>query len=379
MQEALDLLGLSYARLAELLPTLLPGGRGVAAKVYSRAFSTGRLELEGLGLAEANRRAWETSFRVGLLRPGRRISEEGEFGPTEKAVLLLEDGAEIECVLIPMPPRADGSPRSTLCLSSQVGCRQACAFCETGRGGLLRDLSPAEVVAQYVTTRVLFGWEPNNLVFMGMGEPLDNLPGLLGALSVLTDPRGPGFSWERITVCSSGLTEGLAALRSFANPRLNLSLSLNAGDDETRSRLMPANRRAGLAALATVLRDRPRRKNFVLALNWCLLPGINDSREDAARAAAFSREVGRSIINLIPYNPGSRPLTRAPSEEEVERFAAWLEEEGCHVKRRAGKGRAIMAACGQLSGVTKLVRDSRPDPAAATPAAPPQPSPPSLQ
>lgn len=356
MDFPVDILGLDFENFSRQAADRIPGGRGVAGRIYSRAFSAGRVEVGDLGLAERNRRAWEEAFTVGLLSPRRRVSEEGEFGATEKVVLGLADGQEVECVLIPMPARPRAEPdgtthkRSTLCVSSQVGCRQGCAFCETGRVGLARNLSAAEIVSQLVTTRLLFGWEPNNVVFMGMGEPLDNLEGLRGALAVLTERRGLAFAWERLTVCTSGDAVGLAELRGFVNPRLNLSLSLNAADDVTRNRIMPSNRRSDLAALADALRDWPRRRNFVLALNWCLLPGINDRREDARAAARYARELGRAIVNLIPYNPGSRPIAPAPSEDELERFEAWLEEEGCLVKRRARKGSGIMAACGQLGG-----------------------------
>ena len=358
MDPRIDILGLSFADLEGKVATLLPGGRGLAGKVYARAFEYGRLDLEGLGLSERNRRSWEEHFRVGLLGAGRRESEEGDFGPTEKAVLILEDGAEIECVLIPMPVRqksgssrrAEGRPRSTLCVSSQAGCSMGCAFCETGRGGLRRNLRAAEIVSQLITTRTLFGWDPANIVYMGMGEPLDNIEGLLGSLAVLTDARGSAFSWERLTVCTCGKAEGLAALREAAGTRLNLSLSLNAGDDATRNRIMPINRSTDLGCLTAALRDWPRRRNFVLALNWCLLPGINDRPEDAREAAAFARSVGRTVFNLIPYNPGRKPIAPAPTEEEIDRFEALLVGEGCLVKRRARKGGRIMAACGQLGG-----------------------------
>ncbi|HUX40346.1 MAG TPA: radical SAM protein [Rectinemataceae bacterium] len=352
MNPPVDLLGLAFADLETEAAARLPGGRGIAGKVYARAFESGRLDLDGLGLTERNRRAWEENFGVGLLTAGRRASEEGEFGPTEKTVLVLADGEEVECVLIPMPPKPDGKPRSTLCVSSQVGCRMGCAFCETGRGGLARNLGAAEIVSQLVTTKTLFGWNPGNIVFMGMGEPLDNPGGLLGALAVLTDSRGLAFSWDRITVCTSGKIEGLEALREASSPRLNLSLSLNGADDVTRNRIMPINRSAGIDALATALAGWPRRRNFVLALNWCLLPGINDRPEDARRAADFAKRVGRSVFNLIPYNPGRKPIAPAPTEEEVEDFAALLEAAGCIVKRRAKKGGRIMAACGQLGGPT---------------------------
>ena len=215
-------------------------------------------------------------------------------------------------------------------------------------GGFVRDLSAAEIVAQVVTARVKLGWEPGNVVFMGMGEPLDNFAEVAKALEVLTEARGLGLSWERITVCTSGTAAGIAALRERGHPRLNLSLSLNAADDATRSRLMPANRVSDLASLSAALAAYPRRRNFVLALNWCLLPGINDGAADALAAAAFARGIGRTVFNLIPYNPGSCPLAPAPSDTEVAAFKSLLEAEGCFVKTRMRKGSGIMAACGQL-------------------------------
>jgi 23S rRNA (adenine2503-C2)-methyltransferase len=336
--------------LVETAARLLPRGAGIAAQVYARAFATGRLEPEAFGLSAGGVAGWKDRFRIGLLEVLEVVEEEGEFGPTAKAVLGCADGSRVECVRIPMPPRADGSSRETICVSSQVGCRMGCAFCETGRAGLSRNLDAAEIVAQVVTTRVRLGWKPGNVVFMGMGEPLDNLDNVIPALSVLTDGRGLAYSWERLTLCTSGDAERIGALRELGHPRLNLSLSLNAADDATRSAIMPANRRSGLEALAAALLAYPRRRNFVIVLNWCLLPGINDTREDAVRAAAFARRLGRAIVNLIPYNPGSSPIARSPTEEELASFAAWLGEEGCPVRRRAAKGLHIMAACGQLGG-----------------------------
>jgi len=355
-----DVLALGFADFEARARALLPSGWGLAGAIYSEVFSRGVLAPEGRGLSEASTRAWRGAFRVGLLEVKRTVEEEGEFGPTIKALLACGDGSEIEVVLIPMPSRAnkEGSRRATLCLSSQVGCRMGCAFCETGRGGLSRNLGAAEIVSQLVTVRALLGWDFGNLVFMGMGEPLDNLEEVATALRIITDPRGLGFGWERITVCTSGDSRGIARLRELGHPRLNLSLSLNAADDETRSALMPANRRSNLASLAAALAAYPRRRNFAFALNWCLIPGRNDSREDARGAAAFARSLGRALVNLIPYNPGSAPLARAPTAEELDRFAAWLEAEGCLVKRRATKGGAIMAGCGQLGG--RAVDPARP-------------------
>jgi 23S rRNA (adenine2503-C2)-methyltransferase len=351
MPEALDILGQSSRELAAEAVRRLPAGAGTAERIYERAFETGRIEPEAFGLSAANSRAWREAFTLGLLEPVRVVEEAGELGVTAKALLKAADGSCVECVRIPMPPLKDGEgERFTLCLSSQVGCRMGCAFCETGRGGLVRNLSSAEIVSEVLSAKVLLGWDCRNLVFMGMGEPLDNFEGLAGALAVLMDQRGLGYAQERITVCTSGHAEGIRALRELGYKRLGLSVSLNAGDDEKRGRLMPITRRWGLAELAAALRGYPQRRNFALGVNYCLLPGLNDSREDAAAVARFCAQVGRCLVNLIPYNPGRAPIARAPSAEEEERFLRWLAEEGLQVRARAAKGGSIMAACGQLGG-----------------------------
>ena len=241
-----------------------------------------------------------------------------------------------------------------------------CTFCETGRMGLIRHLTAAEIVSEVVTVRAKLGWPVRNLVFMGMGEALDNVDQVIQALRVLTDKRGLHYSHERITICTSGHAEGLAKLAALGWKRLNLSISLNAANDEARSRVMPVNRKTPLAELQRILAAYPQRKNFTLGVNYCLMPGMNDARQDAADVAAFCKPLGRVLVNLIPYNPGNAPLTRAPSEDEVERFVGWLREEGLAVRRRVTKGRSIMAACGQLGNVG--LRRRRPAAATGGPA-----------
>jgi 23S rRNA (adenine2503-C2)-methyltransferase len=207
-------------------------------------------------------------------------------------------------------------------------------------------------VAEVVTARALLRWDCRNLVFMGMGEPLDNFPELAQAIAVLSDRRGYAYAAERITVCTCGPAGGVTRLAGLGRRRLNLSISLNAGDDGVRDRLMPVNRSHGLTALAVELRSFPRRRNFVLGVNYCLIPGQNDSREDAQQAAAYCSGLGRTLLNLIPYNPGTRPLSRAPTPGETARFVGWLEQCGMYVRCRAAKGSSIMAGCGQLGSST---------------------------
>jgi 23S rRNA (adenine2503-C2)-methyltransferase len=354
MDEAIDILGLRSAELMEIAARSLRSGAGLAGRIYSRAFEKGSLDPSGLGLSPSSEECWRERFALRLLPVKRLVVEEGRgtgIQATAKAVLGLRDGHEIECVRIPMPGGAGN--KSTLCVSSQVGCAMGCAFCETGRSGLLRDLTAAEIVAQVLTARLSLGWDCGNIVFMGMGECLDNLDEVERSLGVLTDVRGLAYSMERLTLCSCGPAGGIEALRALGHRRLNLSISLNAGNDAKRNELMPVNRARGLEALAASLAAYPMRRNFALGVNWCLMPGINDGREDAREAAAFCSRVGRCLVNLIPYNPGNDPIARAPSEEELSRFASWLEEDGCAVKRRASKGGSIMAGCGQLGGKGK--------------------------
>jgi 23S rRNA (adenine2503-C2)-methyltransferase len=347
MTDALDVLGLTSGGLAVEASRCLASGAGVATNIYARVFKTGRLEPEAFGLSPSSSRSWKEYFRVGLLEPVRVVEEPGEIGRTAKAVFKTWDGREVECVRVPMP----GAGRATLCISSQVGCRMGCAFCETGKAGLVRGLSAAEIVSEVLSARVLLGWECRNIVFMGMGECLDNFDAVAASLAVLADQRGLGYAQERITVCTAGHVEGIRKLRALGLKRLGLSVSLNSGDDSRRSELMPINRRWGLDELAAALAAYPQRRNFFLGVNYCLLPGINDARADAALVARFCEKAGRCLVNLIPYNPGRSPIARAPNEEEVERFLSWLAEEGVQVRSRATKGGSIMAACGQLGGL----------------------------
>jgi 23S rRNA (adenine2503-C2)-methyltransferase len=216
--------------------------------------------------------------------------------------------------------------------------------------GLLRSLSAAEIVAQLVVARAQ-GFAVRNLVFMGMGEALDNADAVIQALRVLTDPGGLAISQERITVCTVGRIDGLQRLAQAGFKRLNLSVSLNAPDDALRSSLMPVNKVLPLSELQAALASYRPRRNFALGVNYCLLPGINDAPEHAAGVARFCAPLGRVMVNVIPYNPGNAPLTRAPEEAEIDRFIDCLRDEGLPVRRRVTKGRSVMAACGQLGNV----------------------------
>jgi len=349
-----DILGLTSDQLAAAAALVMDQGHGIAHALYPQAFREGVFSPGKFPISAATTAAWTSHFHLGLLAVVKVVEEDTPSGLTAKAILRTVDGRDIECVRIPMRHGPDGGVETaTLCISSQIGCKMGCTFCETGRMGLLRNLSAAEIVAQVVTARAVLGWPARNIVFMGMGEALDNADHLLQALRVLTDRRGLGYSHERLTICTSGHAEGIHRLAALGWKRLNLSLSLNASNDTARSLIMPVNRKTPLAELQRIFAAYPQRRNFTLGVNWCLLPGINDRREDAAGIATFCRPLGRVLVNLIPYNPGSAPVARAPDEAEIERFVGWLREDGLPVRRRITKGRTIMAACGQLGDVSQ--------------------------
>ena len=350
----LPILSLTSDALVREARARLPRGAGAARDVYRQVIREARLAPEELGLGPRAALAWREAFSFELPEIARRIDEPGDLGTTTKLVLRLRDGLEIECVRIPM-----GRDRHTLCVSSQVGCKMGCTFCETGRMGLVRNLGADEIVAQLLVARHVAGFDVRNVVFMGMGEALDNADALIAALRVLTDPGGLAIAHERLTVCTVGNVRGIERLGAESMKRLNLSVSLNAADDPTRSRLMPVNRKTPLDELQRALLAYRPRRNFALGVNYCLMPGINDTREDARRVAAFCAPLERVMLNLIPYNPGNVPLTRAPTDAEVDRFIAWLRDEGVPVRRRVTKGRAVMAACGQLGNVDLRKKKTR--------------------
>jgi 23S rRNA (adenine2503-C2)-methyltransferase len=247
-------------------------------------------------------------------------------------------------------PRNVGTGRVTLCVSSQVGCAMGCGFCATARMGFGRHLSAGEIVGQVLAVTAALGpRHPGELtlVFMGMGEPLHNLPEVARAIAVLCEPRGLGLSSRRITVSTSGLVPEIDALAGLAVRPL-LALSLNATTDETRSRLMPIARRYPLTELRAALTRYPVRARERITIEYVLLAGVNDTPADAERLAAFCAPFPHQL-NLIPWNAHAGADFRAPSEPELDRFArALLAKTRAVVTVRRSRGRDVGAACGQL-------------------------------
>jgi len=300
--------------------------------------------------------AYRRLFRIGaaeetwLESPRHEIAATIVEGRTTKFTLRLCDGLETESVLIPMRHRAGGES-FTLCVSSQVGCAMGCAFCETARMGLLRDLSAAEIVAQWHAARFAIGSPVKNLVFMGMGEPMDNLAEVIQAIRVLADHDGAALAVRNVSVSTVGRVDGIARLAEFARRpgyrKLNLAVSVNAPNDAIRSAIMPMNRAAPMAALMEAMLAWPRRRNGRICVEYVLIPEVNDAVEHADELCEYLRPLC-CTVNVIPYNPRRDSPWPAPSEERVSRFVARVMSRGQFVKRRETKGRSVMAACGQL-------------------------------
>lgn len=264
-----------------------------------------------------------------------------------------------ESVLIPMIGRT-GATTHTLCVSSQVGCAMGCTFCETAQMGLIRSLTPAEIVQQWWAATHALGHRPKNVVFMGMGEPLDNIDNVIQAIAVLIDHNGAHMPVSKITVSTVGRLDGLARLSEQLHTpgwhRLNLAVSLNAPNDDVRSRIMPINRGMPMEALKRTLMAWPIYGGGKLCLEYVLIPGVNNLPGHAADVARFVADINatsrnaspRCVINLIPYNPRRNSPWEAPTEAQVDSFMAELAALGVFVKRRRTKGRDLMGACGQL-------------------------------
>jgi 23S rRNA (adenine2503-C2)-methyltransferase len=324
---------------------------------------------------------------VGLSLPAitRRDDEGGVIKFCLPAGSHAGQGVESESVIIPMHSYR-GTSWYTLCLSSQVGCRMGCTFCETGRMGLLRNLTAAEIVRQRVVARQLMlgpaasvipmarsrwslrasmsdtlldGRPPasrhfhyfadgiKNIVFMGMGEPLDNFDAVVQSIRVLSDPAGLNFPHAQITVSTVGRIDGLRRLAALHWPNLRIAISLNAPNDQLREQLMPVNKAMPLADLQRALLEYPLARKGLFLIEYVLIKDVNDALEHADQVAAWCQPL-RCVVNLIPYNPQRDAPYATPSDDTIQRFLHRLRAHGIFVKRRVTQGRDLMGACGQL-------------------------------
>jgi 23S rRNA (adenine2503-C2)-methyltransferase len=268
----------------------------------------------------------------------RDFSEDG----TQKFVLQLDDGRQIESVFIP------DTPAQTFCISTQVGCAMGCAFCLTGKMGLVRHLTAGEIAGQ---VRVLahaleFGDDPFNIVLMGMGEPLHNYDATMKALRILNDEQGLSVGPRRVTLSTVGL---VPMLDKLAQEELmpNLAISLHATTEQQRAAIVPPAKKYSLHDILAACRRFPLKKRSRITFEYVLLEGVNDSSEDARRLAKLLAGI-RAKVNLIPLNAAAGIPFNRPSDERVDAFAQILADRHVNVSVRKSRGRDIRAACGQL-------------------------------
>ena len=276
---------------------------------------------------------------ISILRP---VHVEKAADGTRKFLFQLEDGNRIESVLIP------DKTRLTLCVSTQVGCAFGCRFCLTGKTGWKRDLTVSEILNQILAVRKMLPGESSitNIVLMGMGEPLANYRNTLKATALMVHPDAFKFSSRRITLSTVGLLPELEEMLKEKTP-FRLAISLNASDEETRTYLMPVNRRYPLSKVLAVCREFPPRRRIRITFEYVMVDGINDSSLDAKRLLRILRGIP-SKVNLIPLNEAPEIPFKKPSEERIRGFQEILMEGGLTAIVRNSKGREISAACGQL-------------------------------
>ncbi len=299
--------------------------------------------LQSLGIG-----AWAHAALLGLdatcsltIRE-RAPAEDG----SERLLLATRDGNLVETVIIP------SRDRTTLCVSSQVGCARACAFCETGRIGLTRQLDAGEIIDQVRLAKSVWAERVpgvSNIVFMGMGEPFDNLGEVAKATDLLTDHNAFALRKSAVTVSTVGVADKLEAFWSTCHAEL--AVSLNAPTDAQRARLMPINDRFPLAALFSELR-RTLPKGRKVLFEYVLMRDVNDRDEDAVTLAELVRTIP-SRVNVIPANPGPDASLMAPTTEAVDRFVAKLVSLGVTTLVRRPRGRDVGGACGQLAAARR--------------------------
>lgn len=283
------------------------------------------------------------------------VRKQGSSDTTQKFLWRLKDGSLIESVLIPANPALYGerSDRHTLCVSTQVGCAYGCKFCASGLEGWKRNLTPEEIVEQVLAIERAYAKENkdserlvNNLVIMGMGEPLANYDHLLAALRILNAPWGGGIGARKITVSTSGLAPQIRKLADDPM-QFRLAISLHGATDEVRGKIMPINRKYPLAELTSACDYYEKKKGRMITLEYILIAGVNDGMDQVKPLANLAQRF-HAKVNLIPYNKVEDLPWERPSEEVQERFLAALEQEKVTATLRREKGHDIDAACGQL-------------------------------
>ena len=275
-----------------------------------------------------------------IYRPKVLNKQVSAIDGTIKYLWELRDGQAVETVVMSY------HHGNTVCISSQVGCRQGCAFCASTIGGLVRNLSAAEILDEVIFSQLDSGKELSNIVLMGIGEPLDNFDEVMRFLSLVNHPQGINIGMRHISLSTCGITERFADLAA-RDLQLTLSVSLHAPDDETRSRLMPANRGRGIEQLIRCCKDYYEKTGRRISFEYAMIDGVNDTAAHAQRLAGLAREVG-AHVNLIPLNHVEERAFRPSTPGHMKAFIKILEENRVNVTVRRRLGSDVDASCGQL-------------------------------
>lgn len=344
--EIRDFYNYSYSELAELLESQFGATKFRATQLFEWVYRKGVTDFEQMtNISRELRIRLADSFVFPKARiHERRISTDG----TRKYLFEVENGDLVESVMIKQ------ANRMTLCVSSQVGCAMGCRFCRTGTMGLKRSLSTSEILRQVngvIEDAKNFGDSFQNIVFMGMGEPLHNFDGVTRAVRNLTDRRGYGMSPRKVTVSTVGLVPAIRKLAA-SDVSVSLAVSLNATTDEIRSQVMPVNLRFPISELLDAVKDFPVGPRKKVTMEYVMLGGLNDTEDDMRRLAKLMRGLPVKV-NLIPYNDNAGLGFNTPARDWVFTWQRYLNSQGLQAFIRWSKGADIAAACGQLATESK--------------------------
>lgn len=279
-----------------------------------------------------------------IINPFELVNHEISFDETEKFLFKLQDGRTVETVLIKMKEN-----KYTVCVSTQVGCKVGCAFCLTAKGGFVRNLSAGEIVGQVWWMKKFKNFDENkalNVVYMGMGEPLDNYDNLVKAIKILSHPDGMNISTRRQTVSTSGIAPKIKKLGN-ENLGVNLAISLHAVDDETREKLIPMNKAYNIQSVIDAIREFPVDKRKKVMFEYLVIKDVNDDINAAKKLVKLLNGIP-SKVNLIYFNPYPGTEFKRPDDETMKKFQDYLIKKGVLCTIRKSKGMDISAACGQL-------------------------------
>jgi len=284
------------------------------------------------------------------------INEEESRDGSKKYLFALFDGLSVEAVLLPMKKaeyNRDGTllhhPRYTICISSQVGCKIGCSFCLTAKEGFKRDLSAGEIVQQVLIIKKENSIPTNrktNLVYMGMGEPLDNMDSVVDAIKIFSDPDGLAIGPRRQTISTSGLSNQIKKLGEM-NLGILLAISLHAVDDNLREKLMPINRAYNIKSIIDAVKEFPIDQRKRVMFEYLVMGGLNDDINSAKKLVKLLHGI-KSKVNLIFFNPYPNSPFQRPTIQNMEKFQSYLQNHGVICTIRESKGVDISAACGQL-------------------------------